>query len=334
MFLQGLEVWGRYPNTSAMRIMTDAVGMVRLALPGRSATDANQPLTCPTVVASTLTSPKASAIGKGTNGAQGVMPDTGRRQPGSAADVIRVDGLSKDFDGLFAVRDLDFSVAGGSTLALLGGNGAGKTTTISMLLGLVTPSAGRIVVLGADMRINRHAVLPLINFSSPYVDLPKRLTVRQNLRVYGTLYGVVRLREAIERIAEDLDLTAFLDRPYGQLSSGQRTRVGLAKSLLNRPLLLLLDEPTASLDPETADWVRAYLERYRESAGATMLIASHNMAEVERLCDDVVMMKAGLLVDRGTPASLIAAYGRDNLEEVFLDIAREPEAPGGRRAGP
>lgn len=262
------------------------------------------------------------------------MPDTGQRQPGGVADAIRVAGLSKDFDGIIAVQDLDFSVAGGSTLALLGGNGAGKTTTISMLLGLVTPSAGRIEVLGADMGADRHAVLPLINFSSPYVDLPKRLTVRQNLRVYGTLYGVVRLREAIERIAEDLDLTAFLDRPYGQLSSGQRTRVGLAKSLLNRPLLLLLDEPTASLDPETADWVRAYLERYREGAGATMLIASHNMAEVERLCDDVVMMKAGRLVDRGTPASLIAAYGRDNLEEVFLDIARAPAASDGRRTRP
>ena len=260
------------------------------------------------------------------------MPDAGRRPPGTRADAIRVERLSKDFDGIVAVEDLDFSVAAGGTLALLGGNGAGKTTTLSMLLGLVTPTAGRIEVLGADMLAERHAVLPLINFSSPYVDLPKRLTVRQNLRVYGTLYGVVGLREAIGRIVEDLDLATFLDRPYGQLSSGQRTRVGLAKSLLNRPLLLLLDEPTASLDPETADWVRAYLKRYREGAGATMVIASHNMSEVERLCDDVVMMKDGRLVDRGAPASLIADYGRDNLEEVFLDIAREPAAPGARRA--
>ncbi len=255
------------------------------------------------------------------------MPNTGRRQPAAVADAIKVEGLSKDFDGIIAVQDLDFSVASGSTVALLGGNGAGKTTTISMLLGLVTPTAGRIEVLGADMIADRHAVLPLINFSSPYVELPKRLSVRENLRVYGTLYGVVRLREAIDRITEDLELAAFLDRPYGQLSSGQKTRVGLAKSLLNRPALLLLDEPTASLDPETADWVRAYLERYRESTGATMLIASHNMVEVERMCDDVVMMKAGRLVDRGAPKSLIAAYGRDNLEQVFLDIARTPAAP-------
>lgn len=274
------------------------------------------------------------------------MPDTGHpggtpgktpgETPGGDAkgDAILVDGLSKRFDDIIAVDSLSFSVARGRTVALLGGNGAGKTTTISMLLGLLTPSAGRIEILGVDMLANRHAVLPLMNFSSPYVDLPKRLTVRENLRVYGTLYGVTRLREVIAGIAEDLDLTAFLDRPYGQLSSGQRTRVGLAKSLLNRPILLLLDEPTASLDPETADWVRGYLERYSKNTDATMLIASHNMVEVERMCDQVVMLKAGRLVDHGTPAALIAAYGRDTLEEVFLDIARKDAIPQTGRAEP
>ena len=263
----------------------------------------------------------------------GGTPSGGTPSGGTpSGDAIRVDGVSKHFEDITAVDSLSFAVARGRTVALLGGNGAGKTTTISMLLGLITPSAGRIEILGVDMLADRHAVLPLMNFSSPYVDLPKRLTVRQNLRVYGTLYGVVRLREAIERIAEDLDLSSFLDRPYGQLSSGQKTRVGLAKSLLNRPILLLLDEPTASLDPETADWVRGYLEHYRKSADATLLIASHNMAEVERMCDEVVMLKAGRLVDQGTPAALIAAYGRDTLEEVFLDIARKDAPPQAGKA--
>ena len=250
-------------------------------------------------------------------------PQAGPLQPAAPA-AIRVDGLTKRFDDVTAVRELSFSVAQGRVAALLGGNGAGKTTTIAMLLGLTTPTAGRIEILGVDMAARRHDALPSMNFFSPYVDLPKRLTVRQNLRVYGALYGVPRLGEAIGRIAEDLDLAPFLDRPYGQLSSGQQTRVGLAKALLNRPSLLLLDEPTASLDPETAEKVRFHLAEYRRAAGATMLIASHNMAEVERMCDDVLVLKEGRLVASGAPAALVAAYGRGTLEEVFLDIARRP----------
>ncbi len=245
----------------------------------------------------------------------------GNAEDGAGAAAIRVDGLFKRFDDIEAVRGLSFSVARGHIVALLGGNGAGKTTTIAMLLGLITPTAGRIEILGVDMIGNRYAVLPRMNFSSPYVDLPKRLTVRENLRVYGALYGVPRLGEAIGRISADLNLTALLDRPYGQLSSGQRTRVGLAKSLLNRPAVLLLDEPTASLDPETAERVRAYLSGYCRETGATMLIASHDMVEVERMCGQVLMMKEGRLVHDGTPAELIAAYGRDTLEEAFLAIA-------------
>jgi ABC-2 type transport system ATP-binding protein len=167
--------------------------------------------------------------------------------------------------------------------------------------------------------------LPRINFSSPYADLPHRLTVRQNLSVYARLYGLARRRERIERLAEDLQITGFLDRPAGKLSSGQKTRVALAKALLNQPELLLLDEPTASLDPDTGDWVRSYLEDYRARTGATLLLASHNMGEVERLCSQVMMMKAGLIVDRGSPAELIDRYGRTNLEEVFLHIARAPQ---------
>jgi ABC-2 type transport system ATP-binding protein len=187
------------------------------------------------------------------------------------------------------------------------------------------PSEGSVHVLGEDVLRHRYRVLPRINFSSPYVDLPHRLTVRQNLSVYARLYGLSRRRERIERLAADLQITRFLDRPAGKLSSGQKTRVALAKALLNEPELLLLDEPTASLDPDTGDWVRSYLEDYRARTGATMLLASHNMGEVERLCSQVMMMKAGLIVDRGSPDELIDRYGRTNLEEVFLDIARAPE---------
>lgn len=169
----------------------------------------------------------------------------------------------------------------------------------------------------------RYSALPRMNFSSPYVDLPHRLTVRENLTVYGHLYGLTHLKDRIARMAEELDLTAILNRPSGNLSAGQKTRVALAKALLNDPELLLLDEPTASLDPDTADWVRGFLEQYRARTGATILLASHNMAEVERMCDGVLMMKGGRIVDRGTPADLLSRYGRDNLEEVFLDIARD-----------
>ena len=171
-----------------------------------------------------------------------------------------------------------------------------------------------------------------MNFSSPYVDLPRRLSVRENLKVYGLLYGLDRVGERIAALARDLEIDGFLERPTGNLSAGQKTRVALAKALLNRPELLLLDEPTASLDPDTGDWVRGYLEAYRRDTGATLLLASHNMAEVERMCDDVLMMREGKIVDRGTPAELIARYGRQTLEEVFLDIARRRGSGGGTEA--
>jgi ABC-2 type transport system ATP-binding protein len=237
--------------------------------------------------------------------------------------VIEVRGLGKRFDRVVAVDSVDFAVPAGATVALLGGNGAGKTTTISMLLGLLLPTAGSIRVLGEDMLRHRHRVLPRLNFSSPYVDLPHRLTVRENLTVYGWLYGITGVRNRIAELARDLAVDDFLDRATGKLSAGQKTRVALAKALLNKPELLLLDEPTASLDPDTADWVRGYLESYRRATGAAILLASHNMGEVERLCDTVLMMRQGRIVDRGTPAELLRRYGRRNLEEVFLDIARD-----------
>jgi ABC-2 type transport system ATP-binding protein len=240
------------------------------------------------------------------------------------APAIVVAGLSKRYGAVQAVAELSFTVPAGSSTALLGANGAGKTTTIAMLLGLLAPSAGRIEVLGADMTRQRYRVLGRMNFSSPYVDLPLRLTVRQNLLVYADLYGVPDRRRRIADLAEGLDLLSFIDRPTGRLSAGQKTRVMLAKALINRPELLLLDEPTASLDPDTADVMRSYLEDYRRTTRATLLLASHNMAEVERLCSDVLMLKAGRLVDQGAPADLLARYGRENLEQVFLDIARTP----------
>ncbi len=237
-------------------------------------------------------------------------------------DAIRVEALSKRYDETLAVDTIDFAVAPGRTLGLLGGNGAGKTTTIAMLLGLLIPSAGRITVLGHDLARNRFAALARMNFSSPYVALPHRLSVRENLRVYGHLYGVRQAERRIAELADELDLGELLDRPAGQLSAGQKTRVALAKSLINRPDVLLLDEPTASLDPDMGDFVRSWLERYRAESGCTILLASHNMAEVERLCSDVLMMKRGRIVDRGTPDQLLERYGRDDLEDVFLDIAR------------
>jgi ABC-2 type transport system ATP-binding protein len=237
--------------------------------------------------------------------------------------ALEVAGLAKRFGSVAAVDGIDFAVRAGTVTALLGGNGAGKTTTIAMILGLVTPSAGRITVLGENMLAHPERVLPRLNFSSPYVDVPHRLTVGQNLLVYARLYGVENAKARVAALAEDLELTALLDRPAGRLSAGQKTRVAIAKALVNEPDLLLLDEPTASLDPDTADWVRGYLEAYRRRTGATILLASHNMAEVERLCDDVVMMKQGKVVDRGAPDELLARYGRDNLEDVFLDIARD-----------
>jgi len=239
-----------------------------------------------------------------------------------ADTVIEVTGLSKRFGDVLAVDDISFAVRAGAVTGLLGGNGAGKTTTIGMLLGLVLPTAGRIEMLGRDMARERFAVLQRANFSSPYVDLPHRLTVAQNLIVYARLYGLRRPRARVEALARDLDLTDLLKRHTGNLSAGQKTRVALAKALINAPDVLLLDEPTASLDPDTADWVRGYLRRYQQQTGAAILLSSHNMQEVERMCDDVLMMRRGRIIDRGTPAALIAAYGRQTMEEVFLDIAR------------
>ncbi len=237
-------------------------------------------------------------------------------------DAIRVEGLTKRYGETLAVDGISFALAPGGTLGLLGGNGAGKTTTIAMLLGLLIPTAGSIRVLGHDMARDRFAALARMNFSSPYVSLPHRLSVAENLRVYGHLYGVRGLEARIRELAAELDLGALLDRPAGELSAGQKTRVALAKSLINRPDLLLLDEPTASLDPDTGDMVRSWLERYQAESGCTILLASHNMAEVERLCSHVLMLKQGRIVDRGSPEELLSRYGRDDLEQVFLDIAR------------
>lgn len=238
-------------------------------------------------------------------------------------DAIRVTGLTKRYGEVLAVDGLDVVVPAGSTVGLLGGNGAGKTTTIAMLLGLLIPTAGRIEVLGHDMAHDRFAALARMNFSSPYIALPHRLSVEENFRVYGHLYNVPQISRRIAVLAEQLDLGDLLKRPAGDLSAGQKTRVALAKALLNKPDVLLLDEPTASLDPDTGDLVRTWLERYRAESGCTILLASHNMAEVERLCDMVLMMKRGRIVDRGSPQALLARYGRDDLEEVFLDIARD-----------
>ena len=236
--------------------------------------------------------------------------------------AIAVDRLVKRYKGVDAVDGISFRLAAGSITGPLGGNGAGKTTTIAIIMGLVTPTAGTVTVLGADMPRERYRVLHRMNFESPYVDMPMRLTVRQNLSVFAQLYAVPDIDERIAGLAADLDLAEFLDRPTGKLSAGQKTRVSLAKSLLNRPEVLLLDEPTASLDPDTADWVRSHLERYRREFNATVLLASHNMTEVERLCERVIIMKRGRVEDDDTPAHLLARYGRENLEEVFLDVAR------------
>ena len=236
--------------------------------------------------------------------------------------AIDIEDLAKSFKGSPAVRGLTFAVQSGSITALLGGNGAGKTTTIGMILGLVRPSAGRVRVLGADMARERHKVLHRMNFESPYVDMPHRLTVRQNLTVFARLYGVEDVRARIAELAESLALGEFLDRQAGQLSAGQKTRVALAKALVNAPEVLLLDEPTASLDPDTADWIRERLAVYGRERRATILLASHNMAEVERLCDRVIIMRQGTVVADGTLPALLARFGRDTLEEVFLDVAR------------
>ena len=243
------------------------------------------------------------------------------------APAVVVEGLGKSYGEVAAVADLSFTIGRRRTVALLGPNGAGKTTTIAMLLGLLEPSRGTITILGEPMPRRRPRVLPRMNFTSPYVDLPQRLTVRQNLKIYGDLYAVARPKERIAELAQDLDLAEFLDRPFGRLSAGQKTRVLLAKSLINEPELLLLDEPTASLDPDTADQLRGHLERYQARTHATVLLASHNMGEVERLAHHVLMLRKGRLVDQGSPGELLGRYGRDDLEEVFLDIARDRRRP-------
>jgi ABC-2 type transport system ATP-binding protein len=248
----------------------------------------------------------------------------------SLADArpVAVRDLTKTYGAVTAVDHISFSLEQATTVALLGGNGAGKTTTIAMLLGLVMPTAGEVRVFGADMSRDRSAVAHRINFQSPYVDLPARLTVKQNLAVYAKLYGIGNVAERIGFVAHDLQIEQLLDRPTGKLSAGQKTRVGLAKALLNAPELLLLDEPTASLDPDTADWIRQKLKQYAKSRGATLLFASHNMAEVERLADRVILLDAGRIIEDGTPRDLIETYGKVTLEEVFLDVvrgrAREP----------
>src|SRR6187431_2454424 len=236
--------------------------------------------------------------------------------------AIEVARLTKLYKTTRAVDDVSFRIARGSITGLLGGNGAGKTTTIAMIMGLVLPTSGRIQVLGQAMPERSADVLGRMNFESPYVDMPMRLTVRQNLTIFGRLYAVANLRERIEQLAADLHLKDFLDRANGKLSAGQKTRVALAKALINQPELLLLDEPTASLDPDTADWVRRHLETYRKAHGATILLASHNMLEVERLCDRVIIMKRGRIEDDDSPDQIMARYNRTTLEEVFLDVVR------------
>jgi ABC-2 type transport system ATP-binding protein len=243
----------------------------------------------------------------------------------SAAPPVQVRALRKVYREVVAVDSIDFTLRRASVTALLGGNGAGKTTTIAMLMGLVTPTSGEARVFGADMARERYNVLHRMNFESPYVDVPMRLTVRQNLEVFAGLYGVRSLPRRIGEIADELRLAELLDRSYGSLSAGQKTRVSLAKALLNEPELLLLDEPTASLDPDTADWVRTRLEHYCRMRAATVVLASHNMAEVERLADRVIMLEKGRIVADGTPQELIDAFGRSNLEETFLAIARRGE---------
>ncbi len=249
-----------------------------------------------------------------------------RKEVGARAEPERlpvaVSGLTKRYGSVTAVDHVSFTVEAGTTVALLGGNGAGKTTTIAMLLGLVMPTAGEVRVFGADMSRNRYDVAQRMNFQSPYVDLPARLTVKQNLTVYAGLYGIANAAERIACVADDLQIATLLDRPTGKLSAGQKTRVGLAKALLNAPDLLLLDEPTASLDPDTADWIRHKLKDYARSRRATLLLASHNMAEVERLADRVILLQAGRIIEDETPKALIASYGRETLEDVFLDVVR------------
>jgi len=236
---------------------------------------------------------------------------------------IKVQNLSKKFNNFLAVNNINFTLEKNKTLGLLGPNGCGKTTSIGMMLGLISPSSGKVLIDNQNVNnVNRNDLLSKMNFASPYIELPKKLTVKQNLEIYGRLYGIKDLKYRISEISEDLNLNNFLNKKTGELSSGQKNRVSLAKSLINKPEVLFLDEPTASLDPDIGDFVRNYIETYKVKNKITILLASHNMKEVERLCDTIIMMKEGQIVDRGTCEDLISRHGRDNLEDTFLKIAR------------
>ena len=236
---------------------------------------------------------------------------------------LEVKNLEKKFKNFTAVKNINFHIDSGQTLGVLGPNGCGKTTTIGMLLGLIKPSNGKILINDENFEnLNREKILSQFNFASPYVELPKKLTVKENLEIYGRLYGVKDLTRRIQEVSNDLNLSIFLNKKTGELSSGQKNRVSLAKSLINSPKILFLDEPTASLDPDIGDFVRNYIEDYKSKNKVSILLASHNMREVERLCDHVIMMKEGEIVDRGTCQSLIDKHGRNTLEDTFLKLAR------------
>ncbi len=258
-----------------------------------------------------------------------MQKETAFRQPDQPPPVELVN-LRKAYGDVVAVDGISLTMETGKVTALLGGNGAGKTTTIAMLLGLVVPTSGTVRVLGADMLTERDKVLHRINFESPYVVMPQRLTVAENLDVFGRLYGLRDLKGRVGEVAADMQIEDLMQRPVGELSAGQKTRIALAKALLNAPELLLLDEPTASLDPDTADWVRTKLEAFMAHYGSTLVLASHNMAEVERMAHRVVMLDKGRIVADDTPAALIETYGRETLEDVFLDIVRGREGVGSR----
>ena len=238
-------------------------------------------------------------------------------------ETIVINNLSKKFKNTLAVKNISFKINKGKIIGLLGPNGSGKSTTIGMMLGLIKPSSGTVLVRGKNMENNRTNVLEKMNFISPYIELPKKLSVEENLKVYGRLYGVKNLKDKISILMEKLNLTEFRKRKTGELSSGQKNRVSLAKALVNDPEILLLDEPTASLDPDVGDYIRTYIENYASNNRATVLLASHNMNEVEWLCDEVMMMKNGEIIDKGKCDDLITKQGRKNLEEVFLKMARE-----------
>ena len=239
--------------------------------------------------------------------------------------TIEINNLSKWYNNILAVKNINFKITKGSIVGLLGPNGCGKTTTIGMMLGLIKPTSGTVFINGQNIENenNRTKILEKVNFISPYVELPKKLTVEENLKVYGKLYGVNNLQNKILDLMNQLNLMEFKKRKTGELSSGQKNRVSLAKALINDPEILLLDEPTASLDPDVGDYIRTYIESFASQKGTTILLASHNMNEVERLCNEVLMMKSGKIIDKGTCDSLINKHGRKNLEETFLKIVRE-----------